>query len=302
MNTQEFSFDQFLTWFSKPLLTVGNSQLSIATVAGLLLLIIAFWWGAKIIESSIRRLAARSPQLANSSGSVFAWTRILRYTIWIAGSFAALSYMGIDLTGLAILGGAIGVGVGLGLQSIVANFVSGIILLLEKTLKVGDFVELQSGVRGNVQEISLRYTRITTNDDVDIIVPNNEFTQSRLVNWTYSGRKQRLHIPFGVAYGTDKDKVKAAGLRAATRVPGVLNEAGHEPDVWLVKFGDSSLDFELVLWAGPELVAKPGSTHALFMWVLEDELRDAGIEIPFPQRDLHVRSGTLEVALKGESP
>ncbi len=102
--------------------------------------------------------------------------------------------------------------------------------------------------------------------------------------------------------GTDKDKVKAAGPRAATRVPGVLNEAGHEPDVWLVKFGDSSLDFELVLWAGPELVAKPGSTHALFMWVLEDELRDAGIGIPFPQRDLHVRSGTLEVALKGKTP
>lgn len=298
MQTEGFSFEQLLQWFTTPLFSLGQSSLSLASIVGLVVLVLLFWWGAKIIEHTLRRIAAKTPQLSESTGSIYAWARILRYIIWIAGSFAALSYVGIDLTGLAIVGGAIGVGVGLGLQNIVSNFVSGIILLLEKTLKVGDFVELESGVRGHVREISLRFTRISTNDDVDIIVPNNEFTTARLVNWTYSGRKQRLHISFGVAYGSDKNKVKAAALRAAKKVPGVLEEPGRDPDCWLVNFGDSSLDFELVLWVGQDLVARPGRTKAAFLWAIEDELRVEGIEIPFPQRDLHVRSGSLEIALK----
>ena len=302
MNSLEAPFAQVWLWLTTPILSLGKSELSLASIVGLLLLVIAFWWGAQLVERALRKVASRTPQLSESSGSVFAWARILRYIIWIAGSFAALSYVGIDLTGLAIIGGAIGVGVGLGLQNIVSNFVSGIILLLERTLKVGDFVELQSGVRGHVREISLRFTRISTNDEVDIIVPNNEFTQSRLVNWTYSGRKQRIHIPFGVSYGSDKNKVKAAALRAVDRVPGVLIEPGRAPDIWLVKFADNSLDFEVVVWAGPDLVARPGRTHAMFMWALHDELLIEGIEIPFPQRDLHVRSGSLDINLKHSEP
>ncbi|TDQ49752.1 mechanosensitive ion channel-like protein [Permianibacter aggregans] len=303
MQADGISWQQIIDWLTTPLFTIGKSSLSIASIVGLVVLVVLFWWGAQVIESTLRKFASKTPRLSESTGSVYAWARILRYIIWIAGTFAALSYIGIDLTGLAIVGGAIGVGVGLGLQSIVANFVSGIILLLEKSLKVGDFVELESGVRGHVREISLRFTRITTNDDVDILVPNNEFTQARLVNWTYSGHKQRLHIPFGVAYGSDKDKVKAAGLRAAKRVQGVLDEPGRDADVWLVEFGDSSLNFELVLWVGPDLVARPGRTKAMLLWAIEDELGKEGLEIPFPQRDLHVRSGSLEVSLKqNESP
>ena len=109
--------------------------------------------------------------------------------------------------------------IGFGLQNIVVNLVSGIVILLERTLKIGDFVDLQSGVRGHVREIGLRYTRVTTNDDVDVIVPNSEFVNGRVTNWTYQDRLQRVHIPFGVAYGSDKERVKAAALRAGSKEP-----------------------------------------------------------------------------------
>ena len=191
-----------------------------------------------------------------------------------------------------------GVGIGFGLQNIVSNFISGIIILLERTLKIGDFVDLQSGVRGQVREIGLRYTRVTTNDDVDVIVPNSEFINGRVTNWTFENRVRRMRIRFGVAYGTDKERVKAAGVRAARRIDGTVLDSGREPDVWLVGFGDSSLDFELVVWVGPSLVASPARTEARYLWALEDELRADGIEIPFPQRDLHVRSGALNVRLE----
>jgi small-conductance mechanosensitive channel len=298
MENFDLTLPAVIAWLTLPIAKVGTSSLSVASIAGLLVLIIGFWFGAKLIESALRRLASRDPELSHNRSNVYAWARMLRYLVWIAGSFAALSYVGVDLTGIAIIGGAVGVGIGLGLQSIVANFISGIILLLERTLKIGDFVVLESGVRGHVREISLRFTRVTTNDDVDVIVPNNEFTQNRLVNWTYGGRRQRVHIPFGVGYGSDKAVVKAAALRAIARVPGVLIDAGLEPDVWLVKFGDNSLDFEMVVWAGPDLVTSPGRAHASFMWALHDELIVDGIEIPFPQRDLYLKSGSLDVTLK----
>jgi small-conductance mechanosensitive channel len=202
------------------------------------------------------------------------------------------------MTSFALFGGAVGVGIGFGLQNIFSNFISGIIILLERTLKVGDFVDLQSGVRGHVREIGMRFTRITTNDEVDILVPNAEFINGRVTNWTYENRLRRMRVPFGVAYGSDKAKVREAALRAAQRVKGTVLEAGREPDAWLVGFGDSSLNFELVVWVGPDLITRPGRTEAAYLWAIEDELRQAGIEIPFPQRDLHVRSGTLSVKME----
>ncbi|AWI74843.1 potassium transporter KefA [Parazoarcus communis] len=206
---------------------------------------------------------------------------------------------GIDIASLAIVGGAMGVGIGFGLQNIFSNLVSGIIILLEKTLKLGDFVDLQSGAVGKVTEIGLRYTRVTTNDNVDVIVPNSEFINGRVTNWTFDDDLRRIHIPFGVAYGTDKDKVRDAVAAAARKVAGTILLPGREPEAWLVGFGDSSLDFELVVWVNHDLAMSPARTQARYLWEIDSALRAAGIEIPFPQRDLHVRSGTLSVDLKG---
>lgn len=285
-----------------PWFMMGRTQVTAGRLLGLLLIVVLVWWLASLLEKTIHRIALSTNGHEESASAVYTWARVVRYGVWIVGTLFGLNYVGFDMTSLALVGGAIGVGIGFGLQNIVNNFVSGIIILLERTLKIGDFVDLQSGVRGQVREIGLRYTRVTTNDDVDIIVPNSEFINGRVTNWTFENRMRRMRIPFGVAYGVDKDRVKAAGLRAARKVAGTEQEGNRAPDVWLVSFGDSSLDFELVVWVGPELVARPGRTEAAYLWAIEDELRVEGIEIPFPQRDLHVRSGTLDVRVSRAAP
>jgi small-conductance mechanosensitive channel len=299
---EQLDFTQALAhlreWLAVPWFTLGDTPVSAGRLLGLVFIVVVVWWFSSLLESGIRRVAMHRSGHTQSTPSVYAWARVLRYSVWIIGTLVGLNYIGLDLTSLALLGGAIGVGIGFGLQNIFSNFISGIIILLERTLKVGDYVDLQSGVRGHVREIGMRYTRITTNDEVDIIVPNSEFINGRVTNWTFETRFRRMRVPFGVAYGSDKDKVKAAALRAAQRVKGTVSEPGREPDAWLVGFGDSSLTFELVVWVGPDLITRPGRTEAGFLWAIEDELRAAGVEIPFPQRDLHVRSGTLSVKME----
>jgi len=278
-----------------PLIVVGKSSVTlgkIVAVLGMLLITIFF---VRMIERAFLRLTRPGRGVTLTESSAYALSRIIRYLIWGAALFSILDYLGINVSHLAVVGGAIGVGIGFGLQNIFSNFISGIVLLLEQTLKVGDFVDLQSGVVGRVSEIGIRFTRITTNDSVDVIVPNSEFINGRVTNWTFSDRDHRIHVPFGVAYGSDKALVREAGLAAARSVEGALHDEVHRADVWLTHFGDSSLNFELVVWVGPELVTTPGRTQALFLWALETELAKRKLEIPFPQRDLHIRSGSLKI-------
>jgi small-conductance mechanosensitive channel len=138
---------------------------------------------------------------------------------------------------------------------------------------------------------------VTTNDALDVLVPNSEFINGRVVSWTFGESFRRMHVPFGVAYGTPKEKVRDAGIRAATQVKGILDAEGQRPAVWLIGYGDNAVNYELIVWADRELTTHPASTHAKLMWALDDELARAGIEIPFPQRDLHWRSGSLPVVL-----
>jgi small-conductance mechanosensitive channel len=276
-----------------PWLTIADTPINLLRVTGLVIIVLFVRHAGVALEKAITRIG-RNQGNALSAGW-YALSRISRYAIWIVGLFIGLSYLGFNLASFAVVGGAIGVGVGFGLQNIISNFISGIIILIEEIIKVDDFVDLQSGVIGRVAEINLRYTRITTADLIDIIVPNSEFITGRVVNWTLGERTRRLHIPFGVAYGVDKLLVKEAGIAAAVSVSGTKNIADREPDVWLVNFGESSLDFELVVWVGAESIATPGKTQARYLWAIEDELKKRNIEIPYPQRDLHIRSGKLEI-------
>ncbi|MFZ5503138.1 MAG: mechanosensitive ion channel family protein [Pseudomonadota bacterium] len=279
-----------MPWFS-----ISGSEVNLLKISGLLIILFVVWRVGLVFERAISRIGSEHGKEA--SPGWYALSRIGRYIVWIVGSAIGLGYLGFNVGSFAVLGGAIGVGVGFGLQNIINNFVSGIIILIEKTIKVDDFVELQSGTMGKVIEINLRYTRITTTDLIDIVVPNSEFISGRVVNWTMGERLRRLHVPFGVAYGSDKDLVKEAGIAAAHSVPDTVTDPNRAPDVWLVKFGDSSLDFELIVWVGEGSVSAPGRTNARYMWAIETELAKRNLEIPFPQRDLHVRSGTLSVSL-----
>lgn len=289
----DWDWSTVYAWVNEPLISIGETPVTVASVFGLVVIMILVWWFASLVEATLRRVALHGRQATSST--VYAFSRLVRYVVWIVGSLVGLSYLGFNLTSLALLGGAIGVGIGFGLQNIFSNFISGIIILVEKTLKVGDFVDLQSGVRGTVTEIAMRYTRITTNDAIDVLVPNQEFINGRVMNWTFGERNRRTRVSFGVAYGTDKNQVREAGIAAARTLRGIIDDEAHPIDVRLVKFGDSSLDFELLVWVGPEILARPGGTQAKLLWALENELRARGIEIPYPQRDLHVRSGVLPV-------
>ena len=293
--------DELLNWldifFNKQWFQIGETNITLSTVLGLIIILVTVNWFAKFVEKVIYSRVSRNVNSGLSNSSLYALSRISRYIILFIGIVVGLNFIGFNLSSLALLGGALGVGIGFGLQNIFNNLVSGIIILVEQTLKVGDFVDLQSGVMGRVSEINMRYTRITTNDQVDIIVPNSEFINGRVINWTLGDLNRRMHIPFGVVYGTDKDIVKECAIKAANSVSYTLADKKSEIDVWLVNFGDSSLDFELIVWVGLEGVKTPGKVHAKYLWAIETELAKAGVEIPFPQRDLHVRSGSLDINL-----
>lgn len=279
-----------IPWFA-----IADTQVSLLSIGGLVIILVIIWRIGMVLERTILRIGKNKGE--ESSPGWYALSRISRYAVWIIGLIMGLGYLGFSMSSFALIGGAIGVGLGFGLQSVISNFVAGIIILIEKIVKVGDLVDLQSGVMGRVIEINLRYTRVTTNDLMDIIIPNSEFTSGRVINWTLGERVRRLHVPFCVAYGADKQLVKEAAIAAALSVAGTERAQGREPDAWLVKFGESSLDFELVVWVGSDLIVSPSKTKARYLWAIDDELRKRQIEIPFPQRDLHVRSGTLAVTL-----
>ncbi len=209
----------------------------------------------------------------------------------MVGALIALGVLGIPLTQFAVLAGAIGVGLGFGLQAIFSNFISGLILLFDRSLKVGDFVELESGVHGEVRDIGIRATRILTNDNIDILVPNSEFVTGRVVNWTMGDGSSRLRVPFGVDYDTDKNLVKVAALEAAAEVSFTMHLDGErKPEVWLVEFAESSINFELVVWVTPQATRLPDGAKAAYTWALDDALSKHGIAIPFPTTDLNIQS------------
>lgn len=278
-------------------ISIGDTQLTLYMVIKGGLFAFLLIWMAGVISSFIQGRVQRSKSLTPSVQILIG--QAARIGLLFVAVILALNVIGIDLTALAVFSGAIGIGIGFGLQAIFSNLVAGIILLFEGSVKMGDFVDLADGLTGEVKEIGIRATRVTTNDNIDILVPNAEFINNRVTNWTLREGHRRMRIPFGVAYGTDKELVRKAALEAATQVPHQLQGAdARQPEVWLVGFGDSSLDFELVVWLDPASVKRPSRVNADYTWALEDALGKYGIEIPFPQRDLHVRSGGLPIRIE----
>ncbi len=285
----------------RPLFSVGATPVTLMSLALAVGLVMGIWWLASALERLLMRTAQHGAGAQDGDPAHLARlhmiSRLARYVVWVLGTIVVLNYVGLDLGSVALVGGAVAFGLGFGLQNVFSNFISGIIILLEGGLRVGDYVDLESGVRGHVREIAMRYTRVTTNDAIDVLVPNSEFINGRVINWTFDASFRRIRVPFGVAYGTPKERVREAAIAAARQVEGVRDVPGQEPTAWLVGFGDNSVNYELVVWAERRLTTSPGSTHARLMWALDDELNARGIEIPFPQRDLHVKGGSLDVRL-----
>ena len=272
------------------LFSVGETPVTGGDILRVLIILAVAMLLSRIIRIAIRRVG--ESDYSGTQASIYTVGRLTHYAIIIVAIFIALTSIGLDFSNLALVAGALSVGIGFGLQSIVNNFVSGLIILFEHSLRVGDYIELDTGLTGTVKAINVRSTLINTNDNIDIVVPNSEFVTTRLKNWTLGERILRVRIPFGVAYGSDKDLVRKAALEAAAEVSFTLtNMKGREPDVWLVEFGDNSLNFLLLVWVNRQGAKRPTRTRASYLWALETTLTKYGIEIPFPQRDLHIRSG-----------
>ena len=276
-----------LTWNTN-VLVIGNYTLVLSQLAVAAAILLLTFMTSALLRKGLQRMSAKKD--INTAAQTYALGRILHYVLITMGALFAISSLGIAVGKLALIASALGIGIGLGLQSMVNNFVSGLVLLLERSVKVGDFIELANGTVGEVREINIRATLIRTNDNVDVLMPNSELVNSMVTNWTLEESSRRFRVPFAVAYGSDKNLVRKAALEASDQVECTLQTKGREPVVWMTGFGDSSLDFVLGVWVANEHVKRPVGLTSEYLWAIDDALHKYNIEIPFPQRDLHLRS------------
>jgi small-conductance mechanosensitive channel len=275
-----------------PLFTLGDTPFRVSQLIALLLVIVALFVLERLIRRSVlSRLLARTSLQPSMQ---YAIARIFGYLVITFGFFVALQTVGVNLTSLTVIAGAIGVGAGFGLQTIVANLVSGVIILTERPVALGDFVEV-GGVGGRVRAINLRSTTVVTNDNISIIVPNSEFITSTVVNYSHGDPKVRVRLKVRIAYGSDVQAFRRAMLDVAKANPEVMEYP--EPDVFLLAFGESGLEFEVAVWAR-DTAYRPLSFRSKLFYAIEAKLRDQGIEVALPQRDLHVRSSTHSLPVR----
>jgi small-conductance mechanosensitive channel len=264
------------------------ARLEIGTVSVSLGNVVAFFltlWIASQISRFLRFVLDEDvlPRIALPRGVPAAISTGVHYAILAAGALIAIGAAGVDLSKFSLIAGALGVGIGFGLQNVVNNFVSGLILLFERPVQTGDMIEV-GGLQGEVKRIGIRSSTVRTFEGADVIVPNASLIADRVVNWTFSDRTRRVDLTVGVAYGSDPSKVLALLIATAKESPEVLSLP--EPVAFFTGFGGSSLDFVLRVWCRIELA--PGVKSALGI-AIHDALRSAGIEIPFPQQDVHLK-------------
>jgi len=268
---------------------IAAIHLSLLQILLLVVLLVAVFWISSLTKRFLfNRLLAHS---GLERSLQYAIAQIVSNIVLIVGIFIVLENTGIHLAALAVFAGAVGVGVGFGLQNIASNFISGLVILAERPITIGDRVEV-AGVVGRVHQIRARSTVIMTNDNIAMIVPNSKFIDSPVTNWHYGDPSVRFRLPVGVAYGSDVNKVRDALIAAAREHSATL--ADPEPTALLEKFGDSTIDFELVAWSR-EMSHRPRRFKSDLNYLVHKHLSAAGIEIPNPQRDLHIRQGTLKV-------
>ena len=262
----------------------GELRITALTVIKGMLALAVLLWFATLLSRLLERRISRLPNLTPTVQVLF--SKLLKIVLITIAIVAALRTVGIDLTAFAVFSGAIGVGIGFGLQKVVSNLISGVILLLDKSVKPGDVIEVGE-TYGWIKTLGARYASVITRDGTEYLIPNEDIITQQVINWSYSDDRVRLKIPIGVSYGTDVRKAIALCLEAASEVERVLGDP--KPVCLLRGFGDSSVELELRIWINDPNngVSNVKSQVLLLIW---DRFHDNGVEIPFPQRDLHIRS------------
>lgn len=271
-----------------PLFTLGGTTITLWTVLYLLILLLGVLWITGLFRRVLVRALERGGRV--EAGVAQAIGTIVRYAMVLVGLLIIIQTAGINLTTLNVLAGAVGIGVGFGLQTIAANFISGLILLLERPIKVGDRIEVggidTEGVSGQVVAIGARATTVLTNDNIAIIVPNSKFVEQAVVNWSHNDRQVRFRLEVQVAYGTDVRRVEQVLLQVAGANKDVLAEPAAT--VRLLEFGDSGITMQLLVWS-TTLMQRRGLLMSHLNFAIYDAFAREGIEIPFPQRVVHMR-------------
>ena len=280
-------FDDVAGWLDSVSLSVGNIRLSAwfmikAGVFGGL-----FYWLGQMTSSAGQQVIRRQETLERPTRELFA--KLFELALYFVIFILFMQVLGLDLTALAIFGGALGVGLGFGLQQIAANFISGIIILLERSLTVGDYIELEDGKAGILKQLNMRASVLETFDGKEIVVPNEKFITTRFINWTHDDPRQRYEVEFTVSYDTDPHRVPPIIEAAVSRHPRVLQEP-EKPDCELRGFGDNGIDFAVEFWV-EGLDDGPNKFSSDVLFLVWDALKENGISIPYPRREVRLLNG-----------
>lgn len=266
------------------LFTIQNTPVTFMKLIIFILLLIGFSFLASFVKRVLNNRVL--PRFVKDSGLRYTLSRMSQYIVVVIGVFISFQFLGINMTGLAVIFGFLSVGIGFGLQNVTSNFISGLIVLFERPISVGDRVSV-SDIEGDIEEINIRSTTVKTLDNISIIVPNSEFVSRNVINFSHGDTTYRLSINVGVSYSSDLDKVLKALNEVAEESNDVLKTPKH--DVHLRSFGDSSWDMKLLVWI-PDVKKRYQVQNELNQAIVR-KFAEYEIEIPFPQRDLHVRSG-----------
>jgi len=276
-------FNYIAKLLNTTLFELKETPVTLLSIFIFLLFLIGFTYMGGFVKRLLNQKVL--PRFIKDSGLRFTLARMTQYVVVIIGIFVSFQFVGVDLTGLAVIFGFLSVGIGFGLQNITSNFISGLIVLFERPISIGDRV-LVNDIEGDVQEINIRSTTVKSINNISVIVPNSEFISKNVVNYSYGDPTYRLVIDVGVSYGSDLDKV----LRALNEVAEESNSILHHPkhDVHLRSFGDSSWDMKLMVWVGN--VKEHYSIMNELNQAIVHKFREYDIEIPFPQRDINFRN------------
>ncbi|MFO7656613.1 MAG: mechanosensitive ion channel [Bacteroidales bacterium] len=283
------SVEELLNWLKNTwnyeLFLLGNSHFTTKIFILLVLTLFLLFY----ISSKIRKVLANKifPRYGLDIGVSQSIAAIVRYLLIIVGLIIIFQTTGIDLSAIGLLVGALGVGIGFGLQSITNNFISGVIILFERPIKVGDRVEIEN-LAGNIVNISARATTIITNDNIAVIVPNSDFINKQVINWSHNNNQVRLNFPVGVSYKEDPEKIRKLITEVVNDNPGVLSLP--KPYILFEGFGDSSLNFSVLVWTS-DYTDRPKILRSELYYEIFAKFKEQNVEIPFPQRDIHLKSG-----------
>ncbi len=280
--------DNAIAFLDKASFALGQVKISALTIVqGVISLVILLWITAligQLLESRIKSSTSLTPSMQVLS------TKLIRIFLAIVAFLFALSIVGIDLTAFAVLGGAIGVGLGFGLQKIFANLISGFILLADKSIKPGDVIAIGPHY-GRVDSLGTRYVSVLTRDGIEHLIPNEELITTRVENWSHSHNLLRLHKSVGVHYKSDLKKAIALCFEALDETPRILKDPA--PTCPVTEFGDSSVNIDVRFWINDPMNGRANVTSELLL-AIWDKFHQHGVEIPYPQRDLHLRSSSLQ--------